>query len=175
MSQTAFIEILVAMANLSQHTIERKTPYKLGYSVDLIPPSKLSKTAQKQAMKLMRMLIGSLNWLSISTRPDITTITNMLAKYSAKPSHAHIDSAKYIIKHLKGSKDMGIHFATESNSEVEAFIKFPGANKTLVAQTDTNWGPQDQSKPKPNESRQLNLFKTHSVSGYVLWFGRPLH
>ena len=41
--------------------------------------------------------------------------------------------------------------------------------------TDANWGPQDQSKPRENETRQLELFKSRSISGFVLWLNGPIH
>ena len=41
---------------------------------------------------------------------------------------------------------------------------------------DANWGPQDQSVPKQYQpQKQLPLFQSRSVSGYLLWLGGPLH
>ena len=40
---------------------------------------------------------------------------------------------------------------------------------------DANWGPQDQSKPSPVHTTELELFKICSLSGYLLWLGGPLH
>ena len=41
---------------------------------------------------------------------------------------------------------------------------------------DANWGPQDQSVPKTNQqAKQLPLFQSRSVSGFLLWLGGPLH
>ena len=36
-------------------------------------------------------------------------------------------------------------------------------------------GPQDQSKPKENEKRRLDIFKSRSISGFLSWLGGPLH
>ena len=40
---------------------------------------------------------------------------------------------------------------------------------------DANWGPQDQSKPDPDKPQKLELFKTRSLSGFLLWLNGPLH
>jgi hypothetical protein len=41
---------------------------------------------------------------------------------------------------------------------------------------DANWGPQDQSVPKAHhQQKELHLFQTRSVSGFLLWLGGPLH
>ena len=39
---------------------------------------------------------------------------------------------------------------------------------------DANWGPQDASKPTKNPP-ELELFKTRSLSGYLLWLNGPVH
>lgn len=46
---------------------------------------------------------------------------------------------------------------------------------SVLSLSDANWGPQDQSKPKEGESRSLDLFKSRSLSGFLIWFGGPLH
>jgi hypothetical protein len=40
---------------------------------------------------------------------------------------------------------------------------------------DANWGPQDQSVPPPNTNQKVDLFKSRSVSGFLIWLGGPLH
>jgi hypothetical protein len=41
--------------------------------------------------------------------------------------------------------------------------------------TDSNWGPQDQSVPKPNDPPiLLDLFKSRSIAGFVIWLCGPL-
>ena len=98
----------------------------------------------------------------------------MIAKYLANPNGQHINAAKRVIKYLKGTRDYGITFSTTANAQIEAFIKFP-LNQPITALSDANWGPQDASKPKPMTNEQLDLFKTRSVSGFVLWLNGPLH
>jgi hypothetical protein len=46
----------------------------------------------------LRIILGSLNWLSTQMRPDISTITNMIAKYQTNPSPGHlVAAAKYVL------------------------------------------------------------------------------
>ena len=174
MSQHAFIDSLLVMTKL-EHSDSHSapTPYRSGYPVDCIPTT--SPSDSNPATKhFMQRLIGSLNWLSVSTRPDITTITSMIAKYLANPNGQHINAAKRVIKYLKGTRDYGITFSSVANTNIEAYIKFR-LNQPITALSDANWGPQDASKPKPSTTEQLELFKTRSVSGFVLWLNGPLH
>lgn len=176
LSQEAFIESLVQSTGLDGDGVtEPKTPYRIGYPVDKIKIEEYDLTTQHKMTHLYQVLIGSLNWLSISTRPDISTITNMLAKYSNKPSRGHIDQAKRVIKYLKGTKSKGILFSSKNRNKLESFVKFPISPTSITTMTDANWGPQDQSKPTETNQEELELFKSRSISGYLIWLGGPIH
>ena len=176
MSQSAFIENLLIQHNMHGDTINTvQSPYRSGYPIDKIKPEAYDDTTQQRYTKTLQSIVGSLTWLSMSTRPDLSTITNILAKYVCKPSKGHIDAAKRILRYLKGTLRKGITFSTNNNSSIEAFIKFP-ITSLFIALTDANWGPQDQSIPKPHDPPvELELFKTRSLSGYILWGHGPIH
>ncbi len=177
LSQQAFIENLATSAGLNGPGVNSvNTPYRSGLPVDKIPIVDLPENEQHVITQQLRHYVGSFNWLSTSTRPDISTITNMLAQYAnSKASPGHIDQAKRIIKYLNSTKHYGILFSSLDNTPLSSFVKFPVPSNNVIALTDTNWGPQDQSKPKPGVTEEVELFKSRSVSGYLIWFGGPLH
>jgi hypothetical protein len=122
----------------------------------------------------MQTIIGCLNWLSISTRPDIATVTSILAKYCKNPSQGHIDSALRVVKYLKGTKTLKLCFSSKHNNTLESFTKFP-LPPGITNLCDSNWGPQDQSKPNDKSiPAELDLFKTRSISGYITWLNGPV-
>ena len=96
----------------------------------------------------MQFLVSLLNWLSLSTQPDIATITYLLEKHIGSPSKSHIETAKQVIHYLKGTQQLGISFHSAKNDKLHTFVKFPIDKLTGFA--DANWGLQDQSVPKPN-------------------------
>ena len=54
-------------------------------------------------------------------------------------------------------------------------MKFPLGPKQVQGLTDSNWGPQDQSIPKEYSVQpSVDLFKTRSIAGYIIWLGGPL-
>ena len=97
----------------------------------------------------------------------------MLAKYMSRPSPGHIDAAKWVIRYIKGTKDLGIKFSSREDGQLSSYLKFKTNPKHIEALTDANWGPQDQSNPKKYE--RIATFKSRSISGYVIWMGGPLH
>ena len=176
LSQEAFIESIASLANLKDpHMNYPKTPYRSGFPVDKIDSINGEHENQAERTKQMQQLVGCLNWLSISTRPDISTITNILSKFTSKPTQQHLDHTKYVIKYLLGTKDMGITYTSTHNSPLESYIKFPINPETVTSLCDANWGPQDASVPKGGSSQQLELFKTRSISGFLHWFMGPIH
>ena len=150
-------------------------PYKSGLPVDKIKPAQYTQAKQAYLTQKYQSIVGSLNWLATSTRLDIAPITNILAEYSSCPTEGHVDHATRVIRYFKGTKTKGISFSSTDNDTLQSFVKFPISSDQLTALTDANWGPQDQSKPNPTLETQLELFKTHSLSGYLLWLSSPLH
>ena len=98
----------------------------------------------------------------------------MCAKYMACPNRGHINHVKRVIRYLKGTKTKGISFSSKHNDSLSAYVKFPITNQ-IVSLCDANWGPQDQSVPPPNTTQKVDLFKSRSVSGFLIWLGGPLH
>ncbi len=52
-----------------------------------------------------RHIIGKLNYLEKSTRPDISYATHQCAHFSANPKQPHADTVKWLGRYLKGTKD----------------------------------------------------------------------
>jgi len=177
-SQEAFADTIIEQAGLTHLSVTaHKTPYRSGYPVDSIKEDTNLTESQKMAIQAQyRSLVGSLLWISQGTRPDLATITNMLAKHQNNPTDKHIASAKYAIKYLKGTKSRGITFDSETNDKLTSYVHFPISSSKLTGISDANWGPQDQSKPKENRKQpELELFKTRSISGHVITLHGPVH
>ena len=179
LSQQSTTEELIHKAGLSEVSSSSKsTLYRSEFPVHKIVSEHidLPMSVKLKLEDEYRSLVGSLNWLTTRTRPDIATITNMLSAYLHNATHSHLSAAKNVIKYLTGTSDFGICFSTKHKKSLEAFVKFPIEPSKIVGFSDANWGPQDASVPKPNTPEVLlDLFKSRSLSGYLLWLGGPLH
>jgi hypothetical protein len=67
----------------------------------------------------------------ITTRADISYATNIVAAYKRRPSNAHCNAARRIIKYLKGTKHLKITFGGHAcSSNLEAYVSSDyGANR----------------------------------------------
>ena len=57
-----------------------------------------------------RDLVGSLMWLSISTRPDIANAVRAVARYCTAPRDTHWKAALGILEYMNGTSEYGITF-----------------------------------------------------------------
>jgi len=55
---------------------------------------------------LYQQLIGSLGWIAIRTRPDISFAVSYLGRFGANPSQQHWTCAKRILRYLAGTKGL---------------------------------------------------------------------
>ena len=65
------------MVTVSSHFVGIKS----GLPVDAIPDVTIPTNKRKQLETKLLSPVGSMNWLAVATRPDIMTITNMIAQY----------------------------------------------------------------------------------------------
>jgi hypothetical protein len=117
-------------------------------------------------------LVGSLNWLAHTTRPDLLTLVSLLAQHQSTPSPGHLEAARYAIKYLASTKTLGIYFTSLKRSTLELFLHFPLPNQVL-SMSDANWGPQDATQT--HCSTELPLFVSRSMSAFYIDLLGPLH
>lgn len=88
-------------------------------------------------------LLGKLIYLTV-TRPDLTYAVHILTQFMHRPTNVHMQSAKRILRYLKGSTGQGILFAASSRAQLTAYC-------------DSDWA----SCP----------FSRKSTSGFCILFG----
>ena len=67
-------------------------------------------------------------------------------------------------------------FFFQQSNYISAFLNFPLPPNKLFALTYAYWGTQDALEPDLSRPLEhLGLFKSKSVSGYILWLNGPLH
>ncbi len=96
---------------------------------------------------IYRSAVGKLNWLNVSTRPDIAFTCRELAKNLADPSPRHWTAVKTLAKYLRGTT-----FA----------LKFEDKGKPWVVEgySDSDWAGDDETR--------------RSVGGYTIFFAGNL-
>jgi hypothetical protein len=125
------------------------TPYCFGVPVDLIAPStdKADSLAQTCWTQAYKSLIGSISWLAMTTRPDLTTIHSFLSSYSSKPTVGHMKLALYVLQYIHSTFDYDITFTSKVMAPMYSNIHYPPSTD-VEAYTDAIWNHL-QLKPSP--------------------------
>ncbi|KXZ41531.1 hypothetical protein GPECTOR_411g255 [Gonium pectorale] len=93
--------------------------------VPMAPSAVLRRAGEKEEpfdeASRFRELIGALMYLAVYTRPDIAQGVYRLARYMAKPTKAHWEHAKGILRYLRGTCDLGLVFGGDGKPVVTAF------------------------------------------------------
>ena len=101
--------------------------------------------------KVFREIVGSLIYLMTCTRPDICYVVSVLSQYMAKPTMAHLNLAKNVLKYLKGTKNEGlIYVACESLG--------------IIGYTDADWATGSDRR-----SISGYCFKMNDKSSLISW------
>ena len=115
--------------------------------------------------------MGCLNWLSISTRPDITSIVTLLAAHQASPLQGHLNAALHVVQYLASTLDNGISFTFHQKMDLNSFLHYPLPTDVPTGLSDSNWGPVDASKTKPTAKPiERNPDSFRSVSGSLIFY-----
>lgn len=121
---------------------------------------KLVKSTEEEAKTFKdrnldyRSAIGSLNYLSQCTRPDITYVVGKLSQHLENPSDTHWGAFKRVIRYLKGTKDYGILYQPDGGNEI-------------VGYTDSSWAEDEESLSTSGYSFQAG-------SGLISWRSKKL-
>jgi hypothetical protein len=67
-----------------------------------------------------RRLVGSLRYLTHS-RPDLTFSVGYVSRFMQSPKQIHMQAVKQILRYLKGSVDLGIHYRRNGSKSLYGF------------------------------------------------------
>jgi hypothetical protein len=86
-----------------------------------------------------RSVIGKLNYLEKSTRPDISYAVHQCARFTTNPRKEHGDAIRWLGRYLKGTRDKGIILKPNKSSfEVYVDADFAGNwDKTIAAEDNS--------------------------------------
>ena len=91
---------------------------------------KMTKDCENVDKVQFQLAVGSLLYLSIMTRPDITYAASNLAKFSASPSKHHYTAVKCIMHYLKGTLSLGLLYRKDGSRDCIGYCDADWAGDT---------------------------------------------
>ena len=147
MSQGAYVKSTFDrfICNDDEQKERRFTPM----GVDIVLHNEESNFLSRPAgVKEYQKIIGSLNYVAHSSRPDVAFSVNALSRYLQKPRILHLAAAKRILIYLHTTCDLGICY-------------FPSKENNLFAYCDASLVSKDSADGK-------------STTGYCIFFNNNL-
>ncbi len=163
LSQPKHIEAMLdRFKHLASEWYPMKLPMKEGLKLHKNGTSDIVDSDPLDVQKYpYRGLVGSLNYVACTTRPDVAFTVNQLAKYSHAPTQAHWDVAINCLRYLVGTKYWGLRLGSDG-----------GQNHEFLKRVVT--GPLEASA-YADSNHATGIDDKKSVSGYVLQvYGGPV-
>ena len=100
-----------------------------------------------------RSVIGKLNFLEKSTRPEIAYAVHQCARFASNPKKSHANAVRYLCRYLAGTKDKGLILRADPTKSFEVHVDCDFAG---------NWVKEDaMNDPSTAKSR----------TGYIISYG----
>jgi hypothetical protein len=94
--------------------------------------------------RLYREIVGSLIYVMTCTRPDLSYVVTKLSQHMSKPTIAHLNLSKFVLKYIKGTLDYNLKFKKCNN------------DLNLMGFCDSDWGGSTDRKSISGYCFQLN-------------------
>ncbi|KAL7565945.1 hypothetical protein ACA910_008403 [Epithemia clementina (nom. ined.)] len=148
LTQPHLIDTILKDLHFQDNTSERSTP---ALSTVLLHKDAHGKPWQQDFH--YRRVVGKLNFLEKSTRPDIAYAVHQCARFCDNPKKSHADAVRRIGKYLKSTRDKGLIFKPEKEKSFECWV-------------DADFC----SGYRPGENNALDPMSSKSRSGWVLTY-----
>ena len=78
--------------------------------------------------RLYREIVGSLIYLMTCTRADICYVISILSQFMSKPTMAHLNLAKFVLRYIKGTSTYGLIYVRSKNLDLTGYSDASWAN-----------------------------------------------
>lgn len=135
--QSTYLDTILERCGMTNAKVAH-TPLPAGYN-----PEANDAAVNPSLRSRFQMVIGSLLYLMLGSRPDIAFAITKLAQHSANPSQDHLNKALYICRYLQGTRTYTLEYTGSAGMGLLAFV-------------DSDWGSDPNTR--------------HSQTGYALKF-----
>ena len=152
LSQEAYVEKLLEKFNMSESkTLE--TPLDVSLKLSKLDSPEIGSNEHREMQSCdYRRIVGCLNYLSLTSRPDIAHAANLLSSFVENPGRRHWNAAKGCLRYLKGTKSEKMLFRKNEKLELTGFSDSDWAGNTDIRKSTSGF-----------------CFKLNNSSGAISW------
>lgn len=155
-SQSEYIRNVAKRLNLSQPRGHTTTPMNPGIKLMKMKIDDIDNKQQPVDVKQYQMVIGSVLYAMLGTRPDIAFATNKLAQFNTAPSKIHWETLKNLVRYLSATADRKLVYTGRKSNE-------KNQQPELYGYCDADWGNN------PDDRRSVTGYVFLLANGAVSW------
>lgn len=129
LSQQAYCERVIKRFKQSDLK-PRSTPLPAGVILSIEDSPKTDAEKAEMANIPYREVLGSLMWLQVATRPDLSFAVNMLSRFANNPGRVHWEAMKHTLAYVKSTTHYGITYRHDSNIKPLGYVDADYAGDT---------------------------------------------
>ncbi|KAL6311202.1 hypothetical protein AAG906_000351 [Vitis piasezkii] len=150
----------------------------------MVPGFKLTKNGDgvRVDSTFYKKIVGSLMYLT-ATRPDVMFVVSLISRFMDCPTELHLQSAKRILRYLKGTIDFGVFYKKGGNEELIAYTdsdyagdlddrKSTSGYVFMLSSGAVSWSSKKQ--PVVSLSTQAEYIAATSCACQAIWLRRIL-
>ena len=146
LSQEAYIDSLLARFDLQPCT-GVTTPI-----VTRLSKSEMGAPLTPEAHAQYRAIVGSLLYVAVWSRPDISYAVSELSRFVSAPGEVHLQAAKHLLRYLKATKSLPLTYSRQVPTSGN-----PASANVLTGYVDSDWaGCPDSRKSTSGYALLLN-------------------
>ena len=184
MHQSLYIHQLLEKYKLQEGKVA-PTPLEEGHTLTREEPWKPGEEGEMRGVPYAQ-LVGSLNYLSTCTRPDISYAVSLLSRYSREGKHQrrHWEAAKRVLRYLKGTPTVGVTLGgtvpmrLRASSDASLGDDLTDRRSTLAYCTSLGAGPvswkSTRSKPVATSTAESEYYAAAAGGKEVVYLRKLL-
>jgi hypothetical protein len=124
---------------LTKYGFSEITPVKTPLDKDVKLTKQVGHIAEPDFRTEYQSKVGSLNFASNQTRPDISFATGYVARYASNPNRAHMDAVDRIFAYLNSDRSRGIKYSKKEGLQLRGFVDSDFAGCEDSRRSTTGW------------------------------------
>lgn len=121
LSQRAYCERLLERFDMSDCR-PRSTPLPAGITLNVDDCPSTEEERREMENTPYREALGSLMWLQVGTRPDLSFTINLLSRFANNPGIRHWNALKHTLGYVKGTLDYSITYYRDGNLRPHGYV-----------------------------------------------------
>jgi hypothetical protein len=146
---------------------------------------KSEEAIDEELQQKYQRAIGSLMYVMVQTRPDISYAVSTLAQYSSNPNQKHWGGVKRVFRYLKGTQELGLEYSKQASQQIVGYSDADYAGDRdnrrstsgyvfMLAGSPLTWASKKQTSVALStcEAEYMALSKTTTEA---MWLRKLLH